>query len=174
MSTNRLSLRNLYYLLLGDDGTGAVLEKGDSSYAKVGRYKTEMCRSKELDWDAFEDASRDYEAYGGGYDAIDDPDYVRLCQNIFKFDVWSEVDIHPQLWIEARSLMSTLGETAREMRVNLYPSGGYAPDGFARPAAHHAFESGRGTYLIIYVGDHDDDGLKIAKSLQDKLDYHLG
>ena len=38
-ATHPLSVRNLFYQLLSDDGSGAMVEKSEAAYQKVGRQK---------------------------------------------------------------------------------------------------------------------------------------
>ena len=45
-ASHPLSVRNLFYQLLSDDGTGAYIEKSENAYQKVCRLKAYLCRNK--------------------------------------------------------------------------------------------------------------------------------
>ena len=66
-ASHPLSVRNLFYQLLSDDGSGAMIEKLESSCQKVGRLKTQLCRDRIIPWGYFTDSSRvSYD--NGGYE----------------------------------------------------------------------------------------------------------
>ena len=68
-----LSVRNLFYQLLTDDGSGAMVEKFESGYQKVGRLKTQLCRDRAIPWGYFTDSSRiSYD--NDGFEGLDDPE----------------------------------------------------------------------------------------------------
>ena len=167
-----LSVRNLFYQLTADDGSGATIEKLESSYAKVGRLKTQLCRDRSIPWGYFTDSSRvSYD--NEGYEGLDDPEFTRRCMNLYRRNVWNTTGIYPQLWVESRSLYPTLAGTAQEWGVSLYPSGGMASDSFVYGAAVEAVHMKCEEMVVVYVGDYDPAGLQIAEVLETKLTEHL-
>ena len=171
-ASHPLSVRNLFYQLLTDDGSGAMVDKLEGSYAKVGRLKTQLCRDRTIPWGYFTDSSRiSYD--NGGYEGLDDPEFTRRCMNLYRRNVWTNTGIYPQLWVESRSLYPTLAGTAREWGVSLYPSGGMSSDSFVYGAAVEAVHMKCDEMVVVYVGDYDPSGLQIAKTLETKLTEHL-
>ena len=167
-----LSVRNLFYQLLTDDGSGAMVEKFESGYQKVGRLKTQLCRDRAIPWGYFTDSSRiSYD--NDGFEGLDDPEFTRRCMNLYRRNVWTTTGIYPQLWVESRSLYPTLAGTAREWGVSLYPSGGMSSDSFVYGAAAEAVHMGCEQMVVVYVGDYDPAGLQIAETLETKLVEHL-
>ena len=55
---NPLSVRNLFYQLTGDDGTGVFIEKTEAAYRQVMRLKKQLCRARVIPWNYFSDSSR--------------------------------------------------------------------------------------------------------------------
>ena len=171
-ASHPLSVRNLFYQLLSDDGSGATVEKSEAAYQKVGRLKTLLCRDRSIPWHYFADSSRvSYD--NGGFDGLGDTTFVDRVANLYRRDVWETTGIYPQLWVESRSLYPTLAGTARELGVSLYPSGGMSSDSFVYGAAVEAIYTGRERMAVVYVGDYDPAGLQIADTLETKLIEHL-
>ena len=167
-----LSVRNLFYQLTAEDGTGATIEKLESAYDKVCRLKTQLCRNRAIPWGYFTDSSRI--AYDNhGFQGMEDPEFTRRCMNLYRRNVWNTTGIYPQLWVESRSLYPSLAGTAQEWGVSLYPSGGMASDSFVYQAAVEAVHMKCDEMVIVYVGDFDPSGLQIAETLETKLGEHL-
>ena len=171
-ASHPLSVRNLFYQLLTDDGSGAMVDKSEAAYQKVGRLKTQLCRDRAIPWGYFTDSSRiSYD--NGGYEGLDDPEFTRHCMNLYRRNVWTDTGIYPQLWVESRSLYPTLAGTAREWGVSLYPSGGMSSDSFVYGAAVEALHMKCDEMVVMYVGDHDPSGYLISETLETKLTEHL-
>ena len=170
--TNPLSVRNLFYQLTADDGSGVTVVKTEAAYRKVMRLKGQLCRDRSIPWNYFADSSRvSYD--NDGFEGLDDTAFVDRVANLYRRNYWSTTGIYPQLWVESRSLYPTLAGTARELGVSLYPSGGMASDTFVYQAAVEAIHTGREAMVVVYVGDYDPSGLQIADSLETKLGQHL-
>ena len=171
-ASHPLSVRNLFYQLLTDDGSGDMVEKTEAAYQKVGRLKTQLCRDRLIPWPYFTDSSRvSYD--NGGYEGLDDPEWVNRVTNLYRRNVWTTTGIYPQLWVESRSLYPTLAGTARGLGVSLYPSGGMSSDSFVYGAAVDAMHMRCDAMVVVYVGDYDPAGLQIADTLETKLIEHL-
>ena len=167
-----LSVRNLFYQLLSDDGSGVTVEKSEAAYRKVMRLKGQLCRERSIPWHYFSDSSR--VAYDNdGFEGLDDAEFVDRVANLYRRDYWETTGIYPQLWVESRSLTPTLAGTARDLGISLYPSGGMSSDTFVYGAAAEAVHTGRERMAVKYVGDFDPSGLQIAESLETKLGEHL-
>ena len=165
-------MRNLFYQLLTDDGTGAMVEKSEAAYQKVCRLKTGLCREKEIPWTHFADSSRFSWGYAG-FNGPGDSSFIDRVANLYRRDAWESTGIYPQLWVESRSLAPTLSGVAAELGIDLFPSGGMSSDTFVHSAAIDAVVMERPTLAVVYVGDYDPAGLQIADTLEQKLLDHL-
>ena len=170
---NPLSVRNLFYQLTGDDGTGVFIDKTEPQYKRVIRLKKQLCKARIIPWNFFADSSR--VAYANdGFEGLHDTDFVDRCANFYRRNYWSTTDTYPQLWVESRSLTPTLAGTARELGVSLYPSGGMPSDTFVNEACVEAIITGQEEMFVVFVGDYDPSGYQIAESLEAMLTEHLG
>ena len=171
-ASHPLSVRNLFYQLLSDDGSGATVDKSEAAYQKVGRLKTLLCRDRSIPWHYFSDSSRvSYD--NDGFEGLGDITFLDRVANLYRRDYWDATGIYPQLWVESRSLSPTLAGTARDLGISLYPSGGMSSDTFVYGAAVEAVYTGRERMAVVYVGDYDPAGLQIAETLETKLIEHL-
>ena len=172
LASHPLSVRNLFYQLLSDDGSGVTVEKSEAAYQKVGRLKGQLCRDRSIPWHYFSDSSRvSYD--NDGFDGLGDISFIDRVASLYRRDAWQTTGIYPQLWVESRSLYPTLAGTARELGVSLYPSGGMSSDSFVHGAAVDAISTERERMSVVYVGDYDPAGLQIAETLETKLTQHL-
>ena len=171
-ASHPLSVRNLFYQLTADDGSGVVVDKTESAYQKVGRLKTILCRDRLIPWSYFADSTR-FAYDNEGFTGIGDSGFVDRVANLYRRDAWGDTEIHAQLWVESRSLAPTLARLARDIGVSLYPSGGMSSDSFVYGAAVDAVCTQRETMAVVYVGDYDPAGLQIAETLETKLGEHL-
>ena len=111
-----LSVRNLFYQLLSDDGSGVTVEKSESAYQKVGRLKTLLCRDGSIPWHYFADSSRaSYD--NDGFEGLGDTTFVDRVASLYRRDYWETTGIYPQLWVESRSLSPTLAGTETKGRT---------------------------------------------------------
>ena len=170
---NPLSVRNLFYQLTGDDGSGVTVEKSEAAYSRVIRLKQQLCKARVIPWNFFADSSR-FAYDNDGFEGLHDTAFVDYCANIYRRNYWSTTGIYPQLWVESRSLTPTLAGTARELGISLYPSGGMPSDTFVNEACVEAIITGQDDMVVVYVGDYDPSGLQIAESLETMLTEHLG
>ena len=171
-ATHPLSVRNLFYQLTGDDGSGVTVDKTEAAYKRIVRLKGQLCHARSIPWNFFSDSTRI--AYDNdGYEGLGDTVFLDRVQSMYRRNYWSTTGIYPQLWVEARSLSPTLAGTARALGVSLYPSGGMSSDTFAHEAAVEAIHTGHERMVVVYVGDYDPAGLQIADTLETKLIEHL-
>ena len=76
--TNPLSVRNLFYQLTADDGSGVTVEKTEAAYKRVVRQKGQLCHGRSIPWNYFSDSSR--VAYDNdGYEGLGDTGLPRPC-----------------------------------------------------------------------------------------------
>ena len=159
LASHPLSVRNLFYQLLSDDGSGVTVEKSEAAYQKVGRLKGQLCRDRSIPWHYFSDSSRvSYD--NDGFEGLGDDSFVDRVANLYRRDYWETTGIYPQLWVESRSLSPTLAGTARDLGISLYPSGGMSSDTFVYGAAVEAIHTGREHMAVVYVGDFDPSGIR--------------
>ena len=164
-----LSVRNAFYRML----SLGHLPKTEQAYRRVLRLKRDLCYEHPRMWSWFNDGSRSY-FRNTGFSGLDDTDFHDEVSRLYRRDLWRHTDLLIQVWCESRSIAPALAPVAREMGVDLYPSGGMTSDSYLYSAARTISLAGRDRVLVLYVGDLDPTGLDIDRNITSKLEYFLG
>ena len=96
-------------------------------------------------------------------------DYAEVAARLYRRDYWSTTDTLVEVWCESRSLAGVLVGVCNEYVVPLFPSSGFSSLSFTYQAAQHIIESERENAVILYVGDYDQAGVLIDKSIESSL-----
>ena len=157
-----VSVRHIFYRMVTQD----LVEKSDLAYQRVQKVSVDMRRAGALPYGWIEDSSR--RAYWNtGYAGVGS--FAEVAASIYRRDYWDSTDTLVEVWCESRSLAGVLGQVCREYVVPLFPAGGFSSLTFLHEAAKHIQESGRANAVILYVGDYDQAGVLIDKSIEKDL-----
>ena len=157
-----VSIRHIFYRMI----TQNLVEKSDRGYQQLQKVTVAMRRALVLPYHWIEDSSR--QAYWNtGYAGAGD--YAEAAAQLYRRDYWDSTDTLVEVWCESRSLAGVLGEVCREYVVPLFPSGGFSSLSFLYQAAEHIQESERANAVILYVGDYDQAGVLIDRSIEKDL-----
>ena len=157
-----VSIRHIFYRMV----TQNLVEKSDKGYQQLQKATVDMRDTGALPYSWIEDSSR--QAYWNtGYAGLGN--FAEAAASIYRRDYWDSTDTLVEVWCESRSLAGVLGQVCREYVVPLFPSGGFASLSFLYQAAGHIQESGRSNAVILYVGDYDQAGVLIDKSIEGRL-----
>ena len=157
-----VSVRHIFYRMV----TQNLVEKSDKGYQQVQKITVDMRRTHVLPYEWIEDSSR--RAYmNTGYAGVGN--YAQAAASIYRRDYWASTDTLVEVWCESRSLAGVLGQVCSEYVVPLYPSGGFSSLSFLYQAATHIQESDRAHAVILYVGDYDQAGVLIDRSIEKDL-----
>ena len=157
-----VSIRHIFYRMV----TQNLVEKSDRGYQQLQKVTVDMRRALALPYHWIEDSSR--QAYwNSGYAGLGD--YAQAAASLYRRDYWDNTDTLVEVWCESRSLAGVLGQVCREYVVPLFPSGGFASLSFLYQAAGHIQRSERANAVILYVGDYDQAGVLIDRSIEKDL-----
>ena len=157
-----VSIRHIFYRMVTQD----LVEKSDLAYQRVQKISVDMRRARALPYGWIEDSSR--RAYWNtGYAGVGS--FAEAAASIYRRDYWDSTDTLVEVWCESRSLAGVLGQVCREYVVPLFPAGGFSSLTFLHEAAKHIQESGRSNAVILYVGDYDQAGVLIDRSIEKDL-----
>ena len=157
-----VSIRHIFYRMV----TQNLVEKSDRGYQQLQKVTVDMRRTLALPYGWIEDSSR--RAYmNTGYAGVGS--FAEVAASIYRRDYWETTDTLVEVWCESRSLAGVLGQVCSEYVVPLFPSGGFASLSFLYQAAEHIQEAGRANAVILYVGDYDQAGVLIDRSIEKDL-----
>ena len=157
-----VSIRHIFYRMV----TQNLVEKSDRGYQQLQKVTVDMRRTLALPYAWIEDSSR--RAYmNTGYAGVGS--FAEVAASIYRRDYWETTDTLVEVWCESRSLAGVLGQVCSEYVVPLYPSGGFSSLSFLYQASAHIEASRRARAVILYVGDYDQAGVLIDRSIEKDL-----
>ena len=157
-----VSIRHIFYRMV----TQNLVEKSDRGYQQLQKVTVAMRRDLVLPYHWIEDSSRQAH-WNSGYAGVGN--FAEVAASIYRRDYWDSTDTLVEVWCESRSLAGVLGQVCSEYVVPLFPSGGFASLSFLYQAAAHIQESERANAVILYVGDYDQAGVLIDRSIEKDL-----
>ena len=163
------TIRNIFYRMVAPDLPVRVAKNHDG-YRRVQRRIKLLRRSGEIPYSWVRDMSRT--GFFVPADA-DGGEFLQRVAGLYRHDLWRAADTVVEVWCESRSLAGVLQDETRRLAVTLWPCGGYASISLAWNAAQAFNGSGRKRACLVYVGDHDADGLAIPEKLEAELLRHL-
>jgi len=182
-----LSLRQLYYQFVAR----GLLPNGDRVYKRLGATLSAARLSGAFPIDFLEDRSRSVgRTDAANVDTIDEA-FGEVARGLSSMPFWLRYGRwHGQpekvfVWVEKEALAGVLHDTCTALGVGLFACKGYpsisALADWVRSTAYSLKDRGRQHYdedddaltwdkaTIIYLGDHDPDGLQIPRSAEETI-----
>ena len=164
------SVRQAFYQMT-DPRLPAFVEKSDKGYRKVQERCLKLRRSGRIKYKWIADMSRlAYRIH-----VFDDAsDFVERMSSLYRADLWRDADVVCEVWVESRSIASSIIDLCDRYAVNLYPCGGFSSVSFVYSAAEELNANNVGKPLVIFfIGDFDPAGVLIDVALERELRTHL-
>lgn len=164
------SVRQVFYQLT-DPRLPAFVEKSDRGYARVQARCLLLRRSGRIKYRWIADMSR--RAYRTSV-FENASNFVERMSSHYRADLWRDADVICEVWVESRSIASSVMELCDRYAVNLYPCGGFSSVSFVHSAAEELNSNGLEKPLVLlFIGDYDPAGVLIDVALQRELRSHL-
>ena len=87
----------------------------------------------------------------------------------FRLDFWAKREEKVEVWLEKSALASSLFPVTQEYRVDLFPTAGFASEGFVKKAVRDAHSQGKTKLYVYSLYDFDQAGQTASKALQKAL-----
>lgn len=164
------SVRQAFYQMT-DPRLPAFVEKSDKGYRRVQERCLLLRRSGQIKYHWIADMSR--RAYRT--DVFENAsDFVERVSSLYRADLWRDADVICEVWVESRSIASSVIELCDHYAVNLYPCGGFSSVSFVHSAAEDLNSADlRKPVVILFIGDFDPAGVLIDVALERELRAHL-
>lgn len=164
------SVRHVYYRMT-DPRLAVPVDKTENGYDLVQRRVLMLRRAGHIPYDWITDATRRGYFVNTYRNASDFLDQVK---GLYRADLWAGCSTYVEVWAESRSIAGVIQELCEELAVSLYPSGGFTSATLAYQAAENinAVAGGR-EVQILYIGDYDQSGVLIDRSIESELRTHL-
>ena len=164
------SVRHTFYVMT-DPRLPAHVEKTENGYDLVQRRILMLRRAGRLPYGWITDATRRgylVNTFNGK------ADFLSRVKGLYRADLWANSNHYVEVWCESRSIAGVIEDDCDELAVPLYPSGGFTSATLAHQAAEHInAEYNFREVKIFYIGDYDQSGVLIDKSIEAELREHL-
>lgn len=157
------SVRHLFYASVVAGMPG--ITKDDKGYRKVQRLVLDLRRDGRIDYELVVDSTR-WLRKPTSYNSMQDA--LKATARQYRRNLWARSPWRVEVWAESDSISSTIYDVTSMWDVPLMVCKGYASETFAYGAAE-AWKSDHRQPVVLYVGDHDPNGLEIEDDLQRKL-----
>jgi hypothetical protein len=162
--TEAISVRHLFYRCCGQ----GFIEKSEASYGSLQKFLVKWRRERRIPFDWFVDGSRSY--FGAkSFDTLGD--YVAAAASSYRRNLWQGTGYFVEIWTEKLAVASSICRIAAEWNLQVFTTRG---DPSMSSLAHAAstfkrqFEQDN-MPVILYLGDYDETGMAIPKTIQRNL-----
>lgn len=165
------SVRHLFYRMT-DPRLPEPVAKTESGYNAVQRRVGILRDNGRIPYAWITDASR----HGYFVDTFrGKADFIRKMKSLYRADLWRDVGVRIEIWVESRSIASVILDDCQELAVSLYPAGGFTSKTLAFDAAAslNKMDLDGIPVRVIYIGDFDPAGVMIDVDVERKIRKHL-
>lgn len=159
-----VSLRQLYYQFVARD----LMENNNRNYKKLGDIIRNGRMAGLISWDLLADRTRGLRGFTT-YDGIGE--YLSYARWQYKEELNADQDTRVEIWVEKDALSDVVSGASNKYRIDFFPTKGYPSIDSLKKAADRlkrAERKGQET-VILYLSDHDPEGLHMPQAVQDSL-----
>ena len=157
----KLTVRQCYYQLVSK----GIIPNGAKEYGKVVDAVADGRLAGLLDWEAFEDRGR-YVRENAHWNSP--REIIEAAARQYKIDIRQTQPYYSEAWIEKDSLVSILEDICLPLDVPCFSCRGFSSVTALYEASERIKADGRPS-IILYCGDHDPSGLRIAQNIAESL-----
>ena len=159
-----LTLRQLYYQFVARD----LLTNTIRSYKQLGSVINDARLAGLIDWNSIEDRTRNLQEnpHWEGPESI-----VQACARQFRYDLWANQKVRPEVWIEKEALVGVIAGVCRELDVPFFACRGYVSQSEQWRAGRRYRDVRRASQvpLVLHFGDHDPSGIDMTRDNGERL-----
>ncbi|MCX6875394.1 MAG: hypothetical protein NTW21_16540 [Verrucomicrobia bacterium] len=159
-----ISIRHLFYRC----SNAGLIEKTEQAYNSLRSHLVKWREQRLIPFNWFIDGTR----YHYGHNTFNDlGEYLRHCSQSYRLNLWKDSDYYVEVWTEKDAIAAAVNKIAEEWNLRTFVCRGdpsmSSLDAAARTFNHHAPHEYRP--VILYLGDYDETGLAIPKTIEGKL-----
>jgi hypothetical protein len=159
-----ISIRHLFYRCANE----GLIDKTEKAYNGIRAHLARWRERKMIPYDAFVDATR---YYYGRQTFNDINEYLRHCAATYRLNLWKYSDYYLEVWCEKDAVAASVHNIVQEWNLKTFVCRG-DPSMSSLHSAAQTFNLHRAEGfqpVILYVGDYDESGLAIPKTIREKL-----
>ena len=157
----RLTVRQCYYQLV----SRAIIQNSKTEYENIVDLVRDGRLAGLLDWEAFEDRGR-YVRENPHWNSP--KEIIEAAARQYRIDTRQTQPYYIEAWIEKDSLVSILEDICRPLDVSCLSCRGFSRVTALYEASERIKADGRPS-IILYCGDHDPSGLRIAQNIAERF-----
>jgi hypothetical protein len=160
----RISIRHLFYRC----ANAGLIEKTENAYGQLRGHLVKWRRAKMIPYSAFIDGTR----WHYGSEVFSNlGEYLNHAASSYRLNLWETSDYYPEVWVEKEAIASMVTRIARNWNIKVFVSRGDASmSSLADASETFKYHRSIGKVpVILYLGDYDESGLAIPKTIQSNL-----
>jgi hypothetical protein len=159
-----ITIRHLFYRC----ANSGMIGKTEKEYDNLRSHLAKWRRQRLIQFDKFIDATR----FHYGEECFNDlGDYLEHCAQAYRLNLWRDSGYHVEVWVEKDAVAAMVSSIAQEWNLKTFVGRG-DPSMSSLHSAARTFNAHRRygrTPVILYIGDYDESGLAIPKTIKKKL-----
>jgi len=164
-----LTVRTIFYQFVGRDW----IVNTKQEYKNLQAHLKNARNAGVIDWDAIEDRTRIAHVPS----TWDTPaDIIAAAAQSYREDLWRTQRYRPEVWIEKDALIGVIANTCDSLRVPYFAvRGNDSTSDLYRAGKRFQEIINQGQVpLVLYLGDHDPNGLDMTRDIRERLALYTG
>jgi hypothetical protein len=159
-----ITIRHLFYRC----ANCGMIGKTEKEYDNLRGHLAKWRRQRLIQFDKFIDATR----FHYGKACFNDlGEYLESCAKSYRLNLWRDSGYHVEVWVEKDAVAAMVSSIAQEWNLQTFVGRGDPSMSSLHSAAeqfNYYRRHGRKP-VILYIGDYDESGLAIPKTIEKKL-----
>ena len=159
-----ISIRHLFYRC----ANAGLIEKTEKAYNSIRAHLVKWREQRVIPFDQFVDGTR---YHYGEETFVSLGDYLKHCARDYRLNLWINSDFYVEVWTEKDAIAAAVHRIAREWNLKTFVCRGDPSMSSLHSCARTFNAWRRASYkpVILYLGDYDESGLAIPKTIREKL-----
>jgi hypothetical protein len=160
----RISIRHLFYRC----ANAGLIDKTEKAYNSLRAHLAKWREKRLIPFSDFIDGTR----YHYGNETFNDlGEYLRHCAQSYRLNLWMHSKYYIEVWTEKDAIAAAVHSIAQEWNLRTFVCRGDPSMSSLDSCARTFNASRRAGYapVILYLGDYDESGLAIPKTIREKL-----
>jgi hypothetical protein len=159
-----ISIRHLFYRC----ANSGIIDKSEKEYNTLRSHLARWREQRLIPFDNFIDGTR----YHYGTNTFSDlGEYMRHCAASYRLNLWKYSNYYIEVWTEKDAVAAAVHKIAQEWNLRTFVCRG-DPSMSSLHSCAQTFNANRKAGfapVILYLGDYDESGLAIPKTVREKL-----
>jgi hypothetical protein len=160
----RVSIRHLFYRC----ANAGLIDKTENAYNSLRGHLSKWRRAKIIPYSKFVDGTR----WHYGADVFNSlGEYLNHAASSYRLNLWETSDYYPEVWVEKEAIAAMVSRIVQHWNIKVFVGRGDASMSALADAGEtfNYYRKAGKIPIILYLGDYDETGLAIPKTIQNNL-----